>query len=342
MDGSAKKLMAWGGALVGGVMALKAALRRARHFEYRDRVVIVTGGARGLGLVTARKLVDLGARVAICSRTESQLEAAAQELAERGGDVLAAQCDVSDPEDVRKFVAAVIDRWGRLDVLINNAGVIQVGPLEAMTRADFETAMQTHYWGPWNCIEAALPHMKARRWGRIVNVASIGGKLGVPHMTPYCGSKYALVGLSTALRAELAKDGILVTTCCPSVMRTGSPENALFKGEHRREYTWFSISDSLQVVSVSAEDAAEALLTACQNGDSEVVIGWLGKVGAIAQQIAPGLTSDAAALVNRWILPAMGGIGQNSARGRDSHSAWSPSFLTRLGNAATARNNEAP
>jgi NAD(P)-dependent dehydrogenase (short-subunit alcohol dehydrogenase family) len=341
MDRTLKNLLTIGGAVCGGALALKAALRRSRWFEWEGKVVVITGGARGLGLVVARQLVEAGAIVAICSRTESQLKAAAEELIERGGEVFAAMCDVTDPEDVREFFAAVLDKWGRVDVLINNAGVIEVGPVESMTREDFELAMATHYWGALNCIEAALPSMKNRRWGRIVNVASIGGKVGVPHLIPYCGSKFALVGLSTALRTELVKLGILVTTVCPSVMRTGSPHNATFKGKHREEFTWFSISDSLPVVSVSAEDAAATLLRACQNGDAEVVIGWLGKLGATMQQLAPQITSELSALVDRWMMPVMGGIGQQSAKGYESHTALSPSLLTRLGDAATVRNNEA-
>ena len=95
-------------------------------------------------------------------------------------------------------------------MLVNNAGVIQVGPIEVMTHEDFELAMKAHFWGPLNTILAVLPSMRQRRQGRIVNICSIGGKVSVPHLVPYSASKFALVGLSKGLRAELMKDGIML------------------------------------------------------------------------------------------------------------------------------------
>src|SRR5262249_17300153 len=162
-------------------------------------------------------------------------------------------CDVTNQDQVQAAVDAVLARWGRIDVLINNAGTISVGPAETMTAEDYEVAMRTHFWGPLYMTLAVLPGMRQRREGRIVNISSIGGKVSVPDLVPYNASKFALVGLSEGLQAELAKDGIVVTTVCPGLMRTGSPRNALFKGQHRAEYVWFSISDSLPILSMSAE-----------------------------------------------------------------------------------------
>lgn len=98
--------------------------------------------------------------------------------------------------------------------------------------------------------------MRRQRGGRIVNVSSVGGKIGVPHLLPYTASKFALTGLSEGLRVELKRERILVTTVCPGLMRTGSPRNALFRGKHKREYAWFAIADSLPLLSISAESAA--------------------------------------------------------------------------------------
>src|SRR5258705_9557186 len=106
------------------------------------------------------------------------------------------------------MIARSHDHYGRIDVLVNNAGVIEVGPLEVMTLEDFRTAMDTHFWGPVYTMLALIPEMQRRRAGRIVNITSIGGKLSVPHLVPYCASKFALVGLSEGLRAELLKDDI--------------------------------------------------------------------------------------------------------------------------------------
>ena len=229
---------------VGTWLALKA-LGRRKYYDLRGKVVFVTGSSRGLGLLLARQLAREGARVVLCARDQAELDRAFQELSARGAHVLAVPCDVTRQDQVQAAVNAVLARWGRIDVLINNAGTIAVGPVETMTLEDYEEAMRTHFWGPLYMILAVLPGMRQRREGRIVNVSSIGGKVSVPHLVPYSASKFALVGLSEGLHAELAKDGIVVTTVCPGLMRTGSPRNATFKGQNRAEYAWFAVSDSL-------------------------------------------------------------------------------------------------
>src|SRR6186997_1202822 len=118
---------------------------------------------------------------------------------------------------------------------------------------------------------AVLPDMRKRRSGRIVNITSIGGKLGIPHLLPYSASKFAAVGFSQGLRAEVAAEGIKVITVVPGLMRTGSPRNAIFRGRHRSEYAWFSISDALPGVSISAEQAARRIIEATCRGEAEVL-----------------------------------------------------------------------
>lgn len=339
MNTLTKKLLKGGAIAAATIWGTHALLRHLRWFEFAGKSVIVTGGSRGLGLVLSRLLVEQGARIAICARTEADLETAEGDLRSRGGQVLAIRCDVRDREDVNRMVQQVVKQFGTVDVLFNVAGIIQVGPLDAMTRDDFENAMATHFWGPLNTIEAVLPHMRKRGWGRIVNISSIGGKQAVPHLIPYSASKFALVGLSNALRTELAHEGILVTTVCPSLMRTGSPRNALFKGQHRKEYTWFSIGDALPVVSMDATKAARQILRACQRGEGEVTLSNWANPGVLAQHLAPQFMTELLCLVG-GVLPGMGGIGRQSARGYDSHSAWSPSILTRLSDRAAEENNE--
>jgi NAD(P)-dependent dehydrogenase (short-subunit alcohol dehydrogenase family) len=276
--------------------------------------------------------------VAICARTEEDLRTAEQELLKRG-EVIAIPCDVRDEGHVHAMVSEVLDRFGAVDVLFNVAGIIEVGPLEAMTVEDFEDAMKTHFWGPLYTTLAVLPEMRRRGWGRIVNVSSIGGKRAVPHMIPYDASKFALVGLSHGLRTELAKDGILVTTVCPGLMRTGSPRNALFKGRHRQEYAWFAISGSLPWVAMDATKAARQILRACQNGDAEVILSNYLNPMYHVQQFFPGLGLEIQSLVNR-LLPGMGGIAHQAARGYESESEWAPSRLTQLTERAARENNE--
>ncbi|MGI8654717.1 MAG: SDR family NAD(P)-dependent oxidoreductase [Pyrinomonadaceae bacterium] len=324
---------------VGAFVAGRAVLRRWREYDLRGKTVLITGGSRGLGLVMAREFAREGARIAICARNSAELERARADLAARGADVLAVLCDVTDKAQVSHLVETVRDRFGRLDVLVNNAGVIQVGPMEVMTLGDYDEAMRTHFWAPLYTTLAVLPEMRRRRDGRIVNISSVGGKISVPHLLPYSASKFALVGLSEGLRAELAKDNIAVTTVCPGLMRTGSPRNAFFKGKHREEYAWFSISDSLPVTSMSARRAARQIVSACKRADAEVILSIQAELAVRFHGLFPGLTADILGFVNRF-LPDAGGIGTRRAQGKDSDSFAAPSWLTTLSDEAARANNE--
>jgi short-subunit dehydrogenase len=330
-------LMAAAGAA--GLCAVRAIFRKAGEYRLRDRVVLITGGSRGLGLVMARELAREGAPIAICARDVEELNRARDELDTLGANVLAVPCDVTDRQLVEEMARSVREYFGQIDVLINNAGVIEVGPMEVMTIEDYEKAMKTHFWGPLYTVLAVLPEMRLRGEGRIVNIASIGGKISVPHLLPYSASKFALVGFSEGLRAELKKDGVVVTTVCPGLMRTGSPVNATFKGQHRAEYAWFTISDSLPVTSMAAERAARQIIRAFKRGDAEVILSIQAKAAALFHGIFPGLTADMLGLVNR-LLPGPGGIGEASARGYESESDLAPSWLTALSDRAAMRNNE--
>jgi NAD(P)-dependent dehydrogenase (short-subunit alcohol dehydrogenase family) len=251
---------------------------------------------------------------------------------------MAVPCDITNGEQATQFIHQVIDRWGTIDVLVNNAGIIQTGPIECMNREDFERAMATHFWGPLYLIEAALPAMRSQGEGRIVNISSIGGEIGVPHLVPYCASKFALVGLSEGLAAELAKDGIRVTTVCPGLMRTGSPRNAEFKGNHRAEYAWFSIGGSLPILSICSSTAARRIVSACRRGVSYVRLSIPAQVGVRARALFPRLVGLALRTTNR-LLPSPN-ANTRAYRGHESFSKWSPSPLTYLTERAAERNNE--
>ncbi|MBD2104979.1 SDR family oxidoreductase [Leptolyngbya sp. FACHB-261] len=312
---------------------------RERSYTLSGKTVLLTGGSRGLGLVMARQLVREGAHLAICARNLEELERAQLDLERYGGSVLTVPCDVSDQVQVEQLVRTVREHFGPIDVLINNAGIIQVGPMEVMTLDDYEEAMKIHFWAPLYTTYAVLPDMREQQAGRIVNISSIGGKVSVPHLLPYSASKFALVGLSEGLRAELAQHGVTVTTVCPGLMRTGSPHNALFKGRHRAEYTWFSISDSLPLISMGAEKAARQIIAACKRGDAEVILSLPAQVGAKFHGLFPGVTAELLSWVNR-LLPGIGGIGSDRLQGKDSYSSQSPSVLTTLSDQAAERNNE--
>jgi short-subunit dehydrogenase len=181
--------------------------------------------------------------------------------------------------------------------------------------------------------------MRARGDGRIVNVVSIGGKVAVPHLVPYAASKFALAGFSEGLAAEAASWGVAVTTVYPGLMRTGSPRNALFKGQHRAEYAWFSISDAIPGLAMDVVGAARRIVDASHGRERFVMLTLPARVAATLHALAPRTTVALLAVVNR-LLPAAGGAGRAAVRGRDSESAWSPSLLTAAGERAARRQNQ--
>jgi len=314
--------------------------RRKRRFDLANKVVMVTGGSRGLGLVLARELARRGTRIVLIARDGAELGRARADLMARGAnDVLVMHGDVTDPGRMREVADAVLDLFGGVDVLVNNAGDIEVGPFEAMRFSDFERAMATHFWGPLHLGQVLHGPMRAAGGGRIVNVASIGGIVAPPHLLPYVVSKFALTGLSLGLSAELAKDGILVTTVCPGLMRTGSPDNALFKGNRAAEYGWFAVCDAIPLLSTNAERAARRIVRAIERGETVVTITAAAKLARIAQGIAPGLVVRAMRVVNR-LLPRGGD--PTLSRGYEARSPRLPRWLTALGDAAAKRNNEQP
>lgn len=323
-----------------GALALFSAVNRAsRRYDFAEKIVLITGGSRGLGLVMAREFASLGAKVAILARDADELERAKSDLESFGSPVFSSVCDVTDQTALEAAVLEVKNSLGPIDVLVNNAGVIQVGPLKEQTQKDFEDAMKIHFWAPYYAIQAVLPDMRDRRDGRIINISSIGGKVAVPHLAPYCASKFALAGMSSAMHAELSKENIKVTTVYPGLMRTGSHINALFKGQNEKEFALFSIMNGLPLTSISAENAARQIINASANGDAEIIVSLQAKIAAKMFALFPQFTSDILSLTDR-LLPGEGGIGEGYATGLESRSEASPSWLTSLVDSASARNNE--
>jgi short-subunit dehydrogenase len=209
-----------------------------------------------------------------------------------------------------------------------------------MTLADFEEAMRTHFWGPLYTTMAVLPYLRRSGGGRIVNISSIGGKIATPHLVPYSASKFALAGFSEGLRAELQKDNIYVTSVFPGLMRTGSAENALFKGRHREEHTWFHLADATPGMSISAERAARQIVRACRYGRAEITLSLPAKLATTLYALFPGLSTQIAGMLNEYALPEPGGIGELRERGRESETSMTRSWATGLSRAAAERNNE--
>jgi short-subunit dehydrogenase len=326
---------------VGTVMAARGAmenLRRRRLRELQGQTVLITGGSRGLGLALAEEFAQAGAKIAICARDEQELMRARHQIERLGVEVCAVSCDVSKPEQVQHLINSVQQQLGRIDVLVNNAGIISVGPLLSQKLEDFQEAMDVMFWGTVHPTLAVLPQMLSHGRGKIVNITSIGGRVGVPHLLPYCCAKFACVGFSEGLHAELKRFGIHVLTVAPGLMRTGSHLNAQFKGKHKQEFGWFAVSGTSPLASISARRAARKIVSATCANRTDLVISWQAKLMAEVHGLAPGLTQEAMALVNK-LLPDAGGNTEKKP-GRESQSVVTRSPLTALGKLAARRYNQ--
>jgi NAD(P)-dependent dehydrogenase (short-subunit alcohol dehydrogenase family) len=272
--------------------------RRVRRADLRGQVALIVGGSRGLGLALARELARAGCRVAIAARSEQELESARRALEAEGAEVLASTCDVGNRTDIDLTVAAVRERFGRIDVLVNVAGLIQVGPAESMTLDNFRDALAVNFWGPLNAMDAVIGEMQARRQGRIINIGSIGGLIPVPHLLPYVCAKAAALALSQGLGAELRKDGITVTTVVPGLMRTGSFPHAYFKGDAPRELAWFRWLSTSPISAMSVRRAARRIVAAAARGQGQIVLTVSAKIGRLATALLPGLVRRLFAFAN--------------------------------------------
>jgi len=330
-----------------GISGLRRGQRqKGRKDDLRGQVVLVTGGSRGLGYLMAREFAREGCRVAICARDEQELERARAGLESSvdGAKVFIAPCDVAKRDQVERLVEMVEANVGPIDILVNNAAIITVGPLQNTSIEDFEESMGVAFWGNLYAVFAALPGMRARRYGRIVNITSVAGKVSIPHLLPYTAAKFAAIGLSEGLRAELTGTGVTVTTIAPGLIRTGSVFNTLVKGRREEEFAWFSLGDSLPFISMGAERAARQIVAAAKRGDAQRTLSTPAVLLSGFHGVFPGLTADILGLVNHFFLPAPSDdTGKDSSM--DVHAGMNAPLLDRfitLSRTAARRFNQYP
>jgi len=326
-----------GALLVGGWIT--ARVIRTSQYSLRDKVALISGGSRGLGLVLARHICDEGGKVALLARDPEELARAKDDLTARGGKVLTVECDLLDRDQIQAAVRKVIDHFNRIDILINNAGIIEVGPLDHMSRDDYERAMRLHFWAPYELISQIVPEMRLCGGGRIVNITSIGGKVAVPHFAPYSASKFALTGFSDAIRAELARDNIQVTTVAPGLMRTGSHVNARFKGNHDAEFAWFSAGAGAPLISMDADRAARKIIAAFRRGQPSLTLTFAARGAIAGNALFPNLTGHTMKIVNRFLPDVADESGEQSRAGAELPRI-TPEWMTRLADRAMRKNNE--
>jgi short-subunit dehydrogenase len=274
----------------------------------RRQVVVITGGSRGLGFALAERYARSGAQLVLAARSSEELTRARESLLHNTAlvtheDILLVPSDLTDPAQAAALIEQAISHFGHIDILINNAGVIEVGPFEDQPLAAYRRAMDTNFFAAVHTIQAAVPHMVKRGKGSIANIASIGGKVPVPHMLPYTASKFALTGFSEGLHAELRHQGVRVTTVCPGLMRTGGESHATFTGRQRKEQRWFQLAARTPILSAPVAYAAERIFRAVARGRAEITITPQAWLAARIIGLAPESAQFAASLANRFILP---------------------------------------
>lgn len=189
--------------------------------KLRGATAVITGATSGIGRETALEFVRAGARVVVAGRREDRLQELTAEIAAQGGQSLAVNTDVADQAQVERLIEQAVERFGRIDVLVNNAGVGMAARFDELSLEDFRRVMEVNFWGAVYACKAAVPQMRAQQGGGvIINVSSILGKRGMPFETAYCASKFALAGFSEALRTEVMADGIDVSTIFPGAVET--------------------------------------------------------------------------------------------------------------------------
>ncbi|WP_433027345.1 SDR family NAD(P)-dependent oxidoreductase [Actinomycetospora sp. CA-053990] len=301
-------------------------------------MALVLGASRGLGFLLAQELGRRGHDLAVVARSADGLEAARPDLEATGATVLALPADLSSRPGAEAVVETAAQRFGRLDVVVANAGIIQVAPVAALDVQDVVDAHDAIFWSAVYPVMAALPVLRRGGGGRIVVITSIGGKVPTPRLLPYTAAKFATVGFAESLRTEAGRDGITVTTAVPGLMRTGSTRNALVGGDREAELRWFTAPASLPVLSMDAGAAARRIVAAGLAGRPEVVLTPAAKIGLRVHGLAPGLTQRALALFDR-LLPAPGEDPPRPGHTLPEQPRWQR-MLTSLDRRAAVRHHE--
>src|SRR6202162_5151134 len=288
----------------------------SREF-YRGKIVLITGGSRGLGLEIARQICASSGKVVLLARNTDELARAKSDLDRFGTEVLTIPCDLLETAQIQSAVQQTLQRFGKIDILINNAGIIEVGPLAHMQFKDFDRAMRLHFWAPYILEFLVVPQMRAKRGGRIVNISSIGGRNARPPQAPSSPRNVALTRFSHAIRTELARNKIYVTTVTPGMMRTGSEIHAKFKGDHASEYRWFNLANKLPFASISVERAARKIVKACRRGKPTLVMLVSAYFIIAANALFPSFVARVMRSVNNFLPPQVSKDGDEAKSGAE-------------------------
>jgi len=259
--------------------------------KIQGTTVVITGATSGIGRETALAFANAGARVVAAGRREERLRELVATIEARGGQALAVKTDVADEAQVEALVASAIERFGRIDTLVNNAGVGIAASFADQSIEDFKRVMDINFWGAVYACKAVVPRMKAQAGGGvIINVSSIFGKRGMPFETAYCASKFALAGFSEALRVELMSEGIDVSTIFPGAVKTEIFESAANQT---------SIDMTANFPKFPAEQMARIIVRDAQFPQPEIVAALDAMAIDAVNKFVPGLMD----LALGWAVP---------------------------------------
>jgi short-subunit dehydrogenase len=256
--------------------------------------VVITGATSGIGRATALAFAEAGAKVVVAGRREERLVELVLELENKGCEALAVKTDVADQAQVENMIAKAIERFGKIDTLINNAGVGIAASFAEQSLEDFKQVMEVNFWGAVYACKAVVPHMRKNKNGLIINISSIFGKRGMPYETAYSASKFALAGFSEALRAELMTENIDVSTIYP-----GAVETEIF--ETAKNDTGLDVAANLP--KFPAKEMARVIVQNARFPQAEVVMAGDAIALNFFNKLAPGLVD----LALGWSVPFVEG-----------------------------------
>ncbi len=332
-------------AILTGLSAGLTLAPREQEYQWKGKSDLITGGSRGLGRGIAREAVSQGAKVTLVARKFEELANARQILISEYpyAEVCTVIADVTHKDQLENAFQEAKNAFGIIDVIVNNAGAISVGPFESTTLSDFEAQMKLHLYAVIESTQLILPHFLLRGGGRIINICSLGGRVAVPHMLPYDASKFALAGFSQGVATELARQNIIVTTVYPTLMKTGSPIQAVFKGDHEKEFAWFEAADNFPGITMSVASAAKKILQASADGDSELVPSILGRARILGSAVLPEIMNATMEIMANLMPRGQSGVRQT---GHQSRALFDSSIVTRplkgIAKRAQEDNNQTP
>ncbi len=245
------------------------------------KVVVVTGASMGIGEAVAKVFADEGANVVLSSRSLERVEAARERIG-NGEKTVAVACDVSDPAQTKALLQTALDRFGRVDVWVNNAGFGLVDSIQRMDMAACRKMFDTNLFGAMQCIQNVIPVMREQGSGCIINVSSVAGFIGVPYMAAYGATKHALNCISRATRVELAGTGVRILNVCPGFVATEFSNNAIC-GTDRKKMR------AANQRGIPAEQVARATLRGYLRGRREVVVPWFYNLVIALYRMFPGV-----------------------------------------------------